>query len=652
MKPSGIKIWILIATCVLIPGAAALYFSHSGTYGHPREALPPSASNYLLSIENYSTYQSLQGAPLADKHSAVQSVKLIYDIGRARLLFINSNKFRYHYDFCTKVLGDDVSIEVYNAMNYGTDMQRRYILASLNYYAQSRTYTAEVSSEDRVSAKMLHTLMAHIKEHTSMGDSVQLLVNSDHLLELKNSGRLQCATILPSELHGAQTYQPLNTGTASGLLLTADMLTDTTDTRSCIVLMKGTPVHVPICAGIVTDAMQTPLSHINVLCHNRNIPSAASTHIYSNAATMSYIGRRVRLTVTNDSLSIVPDTVTHTTTVKPREKLTLVYNITVRELIPVRKLSVRSSTSVGNKAAGMGELAKVAGKWTTKFSVPEGAFAIPFFYYHQHLQQPTIQAALSRLHQLEKQHAGIQAINEQLKTVRSAIKSQQVSPALLQSVNQQIAANGTWTAYRFRSSSNAEDAAGFSGAGLYTSKTGIAGSRDKPVDAAIKKVWASAWSEDAYHERRAYNIDDATMMMGILVHRSFPDEAVNGVAITRNIYRNNFPGFTINMQLGDVPVVSPPDSVTCEQVILMRGRDVDPTNFNVVADYLCTSNLNSNKPLLTKKQYAMLYAALESVQGHYYYQVSGGPHPGDALDIEFKFDRNGKLYLKQVRPYR
>jgi|GEM_PF-3513114 len=112
--------------------------------------------------------------------------------------------------------------------------------------------------------------------------------------------------------------------------------------------------------------------------------------------------------------------------------------------------------------------------------------------------------------------------------------------------------------------------------------------------------------------------------------------------------------FPINVQINEVPVVSPPDSVTCEQFIALAGSDINPLNREIAADYITYSNINHSKPVLTHQQIKTLYLALDAVQQHYLYNVRR-PYSGAnnvALDMEFKFDKNGKLYIKQVRPYR
>ncbi len=650
-------IWLLAVTCLL--GVATLYHSLSNVYGYRAKPISSSKDDYILRLDSYSDYLAVQGAPLSAKMNNVLSVKVVQDINSNTVYFINARKYRFHYDFCRLILQDGMPLELFNTTNYGKSMQRRYVLANLNYYEQSHLYTLEIASEDRATAKMINTLTDAVLKRISMHDSVCFLINSDYLLSMDNDGKLTMPRIYPAELYKGQKYQLLNAGVAYGILKDVAAINDTELTRNYIVLMKGSPVNVPVCAGIITDALQSPLSHINVLCHNRNIPSAADVTLYSRPDITENLNKPVRVTVTPDGIGITPATLqmvdSFTRLAAVAAPVLLKYNTTQKGILPIKMISAKWGHVVGNKAAGMGELHKVAARWNSKFGIPEGAFAIPFGYYLQHIGSPMVNKELGVLQQLERHHAPKAAIDTQLKNVRTAIKKQPIDAELLRLVEQQIKTNGKWTAYRFRSSSNAEDAPGFSGAGLYDSKTGKLNDPEKPIDAAIKKVWASAYSDAAYHERRACNIDERSMMMGVLAHRSFPDETANGVAITRNIYRNNFPGFTVNVQVGEVPVVAPPDSVTCEQFVCMKGYNIDPLNFDVTVDYLTMSNINHNKPVLTKKQITTLYEALAAVKSYFYYNKPDSDATEEqnyGLDIEFKFDNSGRLYLKQVRPYR
>jgi pyruvate, water dikinase len=624
-----------------------------------KDKSPPGRDNCLMSLRTFAEFRSVQGAPLSDKLNNVLSVKLVYDLGANTLYFVNSKKYKYHITFCKEVLGDDGPLLLFNALNYGRAPGRNYVLASLNYYEQSKLYALEFSSEDQVSEKQLGYLFAALRKNASMRDSIKLLVSSDYLLALDKQGKLAFPKIYPAAIYGKQQFQLLNGGVCYGILKMAAAVNENFPTDNDLLIIEGSPVHVPVCAGIITNAFQAPLSHINVLCHNRNIPSAADVNIMSNKQVAANLNKPVKLEITNAGITITScPKATVDSFVKSRQRRGLVplkYDVGVQQVLVAKNFGVKQKDAIGNKAAGLGELQKLSNKWGSKFRVPEGAFAIPFYYFHRHIAAPNISAEIAAVARMYEAKESYGAINKQLKRIREAIKNNPLDAELLREVKTIIAKNGQWKAYRFRSSSNAEDAAGFSGAGLYESKTGKVDDKEKPIDMAIKKVWASAFTEEAYRERRSCSIDERTMMMGVLVHRSFPDEAANGVAITRNIYRKDFPGFVINVQVGEVPVVAPPDSVVCEQFVCMKGNFIDPLNFDVVTEYITTSNINKNKPVLTRKQVTQLYEALATVKSHFYLNRPGGMNVEEddfGLDIEFKFDNNGQLYLKQVRPYR
>ena len=54
--------------------------------------------------------------------------------------------------------------------------------------------------------------------------------------------------------------------------------------------------------------------------------------------------------------------------------------------------------------------------------------------------------------------------------------------------------------------------------------------------------------------------------MAILVHRSFPDEEANGVAITGNIYLPLLTAYTINVQIKDISVVLTSSGIYCRSI--------------------------------------------------------------------------------------
>jgi hypothetical protein len=64
--------------------------------------------------------------------------------------------------------------------------------------------------------------------------------------------------------------------------------------------------------------------------------------------------------------------------------------------------------------------------------------------------------------------------------------------------------------------------------------------------------------------------------------------------------------------------------------------------------------LSPTASLLSIEEAYRLYIAVEQVKEYFYYEKKWGSkdeYPNFSLDIEFKIDKDGVLYLKQVRPY-
>jgi len=246
-------------------------------------------------------------------------------------------------------------------------------------------------------------------------------------------------------------------------------------------------------------------------------------------------------------------------------------------------------------------------------------------------------------------------LDKTLKSLRDSIVATPLDKDLLRKVMDKMKAANDYTDFRFRSSTNAEDIPGFTGAGLYTSKTGSLVSPDKSVDHAIKKVWASLWTLRAFEERMDAHIDQSNLAMGILVHRAFGTEEVNGVAITRNLYREGYPAFTVNIQQGESSVVLPENQATPEQILIKYGDlDTNSDDFNV--EYISHSSLNDFQPILSREELRVLATYLYAIKKRFYYAAGGavlGPDFYDfAMDIEFKLDRGSrKIYVKQAREY-
>lgn len=619
-------------------------------------------ADYLTEIKTLSEFNAYKGKPLSDKYGQVDALKIVYDIHDNKMYFIQSEKYVYHYDFCKNVLHFPYDLDYFNQKNYGNNPNRKYILASINYYDSKKIYTLEFAGWEKLDAEIVQKIYSNIASKVYFKNSLYYFPSNEKQVEISNELDKSIKKVSISDIYGNQVYQALNTRETYGYLkiVDASRLEQTKLTPNDILLINSSPNEVPVIAGMITTQFQTPLSHITILAQNRNTPLMAMKNILSNEKVMKMRDRLVYFKVSNDTFELRKAELIDAMKFwnETKKKLTLknlIIDSSKKEIYPITSLSLKSISFVGAKAANFAELSHVVIGKKGNIPIPNPAFAIPFHFYLSHIKNNKIDTLIKTLLTKIVPEGNSKKIHEQLKLIRASIKSGKIDENFIQKIHLICKTEIPSTHIRFRSSTNAEDIEGFNGAGLYTSKSAKLGDNKKTIERAIKVVWASLWNERAFYEREYFNIDQNNLAMGILVHQSFPDEYSNGVAITKNIYRKDFPAIILNIQKGNEAVVNPSKNIVCDQIICYDKNDTEIDAKDRV-EYISYSNLNYNLPINTASEIVELSEILKAVKDHYYYKLGKGKNIDYAnygLDFEFKFLKPDKrIILKQVRPYR
>lgn len=619
---------------------------------------PGLRGKYSMDIESAEVYKKLAGKPLSDKYGQVRSVKVMLELETGRIFYTNSLWYPYHYSFAKYLLHFKGSLYDFNQKNYSSGRnERQYLLATVNHFASTDTYVLEFSVADEIDVEDVLLLYERIKSSFYKGNELRMFLNSDRFSE-SFSGVEEVNTITADEIYQNQKFQALNKKEAFGYLKRMDI--ENFDFSAIgehdILLINGTPNDIPLCAAVITTDFQTPLSHINVLCQNRGTPIMAWKDAWQSEHLKEFNGELVRFKVKQDTFALEMATLEEArkkwSAKEKRKPVRLKSALERKGLFEMKDLKLSSVSFVGGKAANFAELAKVQTKDFPTAPVPEGAFAIPFVYYHEHAVRAGIPELLEKLLS-ETEPAGKAQL---LSIMRNKMTETEIDPDLLKMVEEKICEISPSTRMRFRSSTNAEDIKGFNGAGLYSSKTGIIGDPLKSVEDAIKGVWASVWADRAYQEREYFKIDQSTVAMGVLIHRSFPDEYANGVCITSNLYRKTGSGYLFNVQLGETSIVKPPPGVNCDQFICYSDSPFEFYTEKEIIEYISFSSLNDLEPILHKDEVVKLTKYLSAVEKHFLSIYSDDGKVTEAaladfsLDIEFKFDKpDRQLYVKQVR---
>ncbi|MEC4005343.1 PEP/pyruvate-binding domain-containing protein [Flavobacterium sp. SUN052] len=604
------------------------------------------AQNYTNTLLNYQQYNAFKGKPLSDKFSNIESVKVIYDLKEHKLYFFNSLKIRLHYDFVTQYLNYNRELEIFNLQNYSnTEKDRDFLLGNLNHIKGSDKWIFELAASDHMPVELIEQFYEIVSKATFIGKNLNFYLNNREKIALYENHKFKIPCVTSEYIFNDLKYQEVVEGKTVGILKSYKIkeLDSIIPKSNEIIILDGTPDNLPNVKGIIVNELQTPLSHLVILGKNRKIPIMAYTKALEDIKLQQLIGKKVTFRIEVDTFYIAETTQKITTKVITKKKK-LVLDVTVKELVDLSKIPKKGVNYIGNKAQNMAYL--IAISKDKSFKVPENAYAIPFYFYVNHTQKKSISVLINELFNYPHKDS-INWINKQLKKIRDAIKKEPINQDLIAKLNSKLGIQTEFKNFRFRSSTNAEDIDGFNGAGLYESKTGILGDATKTFEKAIKQVWASVWNESSYWERELFGIDQKNIAMGVLVHRAFPDELANGVIISKNLARDNFPGITVNVQKGENSVVKPEKGVVCEQFSAYDFNLFEP-NSNTDIDYVSQSNLNDNKPLLSIAEINKIYRVTKNIQSRMNRYWNKLQYKN--VDLEFKIvGENRELYIKQVR---
>ena len=449
-----------------------------------------------------------------------------------------------------------------------------------------------------------------------------------------------------------------------------------------ILVLETAPTDlVGVMAGVVTGSRQDVLSHLNVLAARRGTPNIFVADPL--AAFAASDGQLVRLRATPEAYSVVLADLAEAEAFwaghRPLVAIEHPPDPDYFELVDLHDIPTATASERGAAIGRFGgKVTGLATLYPTLDPIYQTAgFGVPGAYYLQFMNDNSWELKIAGKSQvisfadtiaLWLADPGFRSDTAVRKAWLSALTAAMVQrgaidPDLRAALKQQITASFGSPAVmvRFRSSSNVEDGLDFNGAGLYTSVSGCAldeagaggdSSCDpsKParsLDAAIKEVWASLWGFGAFEEREYYQIDHAATAMSMLVSRQYEDEQANGVAFTGNPSDPKDARYTINVQVGEVDVVSPPAGVTAE---LDRLTIADGTVIDI--DRAAASSLvPAGEQVLSDAQLRELGGLLADIAGSY--PIDPGEHAPDEvlLDLEFKYTKQGKLILKQIRPF-
>lgn len=472
------------------------------------------------------------------------------------------------------------------------------------------------------------------------------VISGDRAWYNRNTRRFEDAgipVVFDDDLLGDNAYVGLNHAEGFGRLRVIEpgerpALTD-------IAVFRVIPNDIPHISGIITEIPQTPLSHVNLRAVQNNAPNAYIKDATSTPEIRDLLGKNVFFKVTGAGFEIREASQAELDTffdgIRPKETQIPVRNLAVTEINDLDDIVFVDSDAFGVKAANLAELRTVDS--IGEDTVPDG-FAVPFHFYHEFMKHNGLYDRVQRLIAAPSFQQDPEIRDLVLKSFRKEVKNGVMPEWMLTAIESLQKSFDAGISIRCRSSTNNEDLPGFNGAGLYDSFTHHPD--EGHLSKSIKQVFASLWNLRAFEERDFYRIDHFEAAMGVLVHPSYSNEKVNGVAVTRNIlFGAGLIGsntYYVNAQIGEELVTNPEGEATPEEIL------TNPDGSEIT--YLRGSNrVPEGDQVLNRSRVRQLARHMKKIRDHFKDFYGGGLT--FAMEIEFKISEDNQIVIKQARPW-
>ena len=444
------------------------------------------------------------------------------------------------------------------------------------------------------------------------------------------------------DLYANIGYLPLNQAASFGRLRVLEV--DERPTVRDIVICKTLPNEMPRVAGIITGVRQTPLSHVNLRAIQDKVPNAFIAEAWKSERIVPLIGKYVSYKVNADGFEIKEATLkeveTYFADLRPPKGQKPERDLSGTKILPLDDIRFADAARFGVKTANVATLRTFG---FSEETVPNG-FGIPFYFYDAFMKHNGFYAKIEAFLNDPAFQSNYDTRADALKKFRTEIKSGEMPGWMLDALSELHNAFPEGTSLRCRSSTNNEDLPGFSGAGLYDSYTHHP--NEGHLSKSIQQVFASLWNFRAFEAREFYRIDHFVTAMGVLVHPNFADELANGVAVTNDVVYQTVGNYYLNTQVGEDLVTNPEEQSIPEEILLDWW---DSSSYRVVT----TSNRTTDSERILTDAYLRQLNGYLAMIHNKFGQLYGpvGQTKDFAIEIEFKITSDGKLSIKQARPW-
>lgn len=579
--------------------------------------------------------------------------KFVVDLHNESIYYVDAELYPMHKDFIfTELLKVPRTKEAVHAFdkNYGKD-KPDFLMCYLVHHLGPDAWTLAFWDGDKATATHVRLAWKRLRETFYLASKVKFRPNSNDQ-EAVAAEVPEIPVLTNDALYKAAGYQPFHKGTAVGKLRIvrrgADAATSIFAPGEIVILPEPLTDMTPV-AGILSESFSTPLSHVNLRAAAWDIPNVGLKGAAKTYAALDGKVVRFEAGATNATLRLATPKEIEAFQKAEREQKSVQVpkaDLAKTAFAPLDSLHATDASGYGSKTANLGEIvtAKLQG-----VTVPPG-FGVPIVHYANHLHEHGIDARIRTMIADPKFRGDLAERKARLASLRREIEDAPLSPAFVTEFTtafQKLA--GPDVGVFVRSSTNAEDLAGFSGAGLYDTVPNVRGVIS--ALSAVKRVWASVWNLAAYEERELYRIDQSQVYGAVLVQVGIEATAAGVLVTAHPTDPSDTRTFTINAKSGlgirvvdgkKVPEIILYNTYNKGLRVLSRSDEETMLIFQGDGGVREVPNPQKNAPVLTTARVARLASAAQKLRG-----IFPKERP---LDIEWLF-RGEDLYIVQARPY-
>lgn len=611
-------------------------------------AAPLNDSDGFLNVDRFQTFNELSVT-----HNVVQWSEFLngkkfvkYIIGdfytsQPKIYFINTEAHELHSDFANAVGIDGIGDQVKKG-------QIIYHPTSISSNGTLGTFAFNYSNghgDDFEVVQRTHELLA--ANMPMLQNNLSYYITENNEDEYEADELLYMTSRIPvlfeADIFAEIDYWGLNQTEGFGLLRHMD-LKEIPGPRD-IVLYESLPNALPRVGGIISSVIQTPLSHVNLRAIQDGIPNAFIRDPLSIDAIVNLLDHYVYYKVEQNQYTIREASLEEVNawyeSIRPAEEQLPPLNLSHTSILPLDQITFSMYDGYGAKCANVATM--------RTFGFPEGTipngFGVPFYFYQEFMEYNGLFAVVESMVNDSEFLSDRDVRNNMLGIFREQIRQAELPGWMIDELTMMQTSFPEGISIRCRSSTNNEDLPGFSGAGLYDSKTQHPD--EGHIAKSVKQVYASLWNLRAFEERDFYRINQFTTSMGVMCHPNYSLEKVNGVGVSTDPLYSTKDTYYLNSQLGD-DLITNPDGTSVPEEILIDGILGSQGDFTVIR----RSNLIPSGELLMSEPYLFQMREFLAVIHEEFAKVyKAEDNPTFAMDIEYKITATDQLIIKQARPW-